>query len=207
MWCGIIQPVSDLRPVVTLAVLLVTGCGAAAGAPAVTSTPRPADAATAVAQAIARTAGFIDVKYDQLNTTTAGTSVSAFSGTIVATKNPARTEVKSAPTSGSGAALDSVEDYSAGTFCTVQPGPRQRLTGQSTDAASVSPFSELQNSVTGWSYASDPGGAPQWHRRDHKEGQPHVWHGDGVQQLRLRHRRHGAGVLRALRMYLLRRRA
>ncbi|MGI8609045.1 MAG: hypothetical protein ACR2MY_07430, partial [Candidatus Dormibacteria bacterium] len=144
---------------------LVTGCGAAAGAPAVTSTPRPADAATAVAQAIARTAGFIDVKYDQLNTTTAGTSVSAFSGTIVATKNPARTEVKSAPTSGSGAALDSVEDYSAGTFCTVQPGPRQRLTGQSTDAASVSPFSELQNSVTGWSYASDPGGAPQWHAR------------------------------------------
>ena len=156
-------------PLVALALLLVAGCAPASGGPTVTSTPRPRDtprdATTAVTQAIARTAGFHDVKYDQVNTTTAGTSVAVFTGTIVATRNPARTEVKSAPRSGSGVALDSVEDFTAGTRCTIQPEPRQRLTGQSMDAAAVSPFTELETSVSGWSFAGEPGGESQLHAR------------------------------------------
>ncbi|MBJ7610059.1 MAG: hypothetical protein JF887_11610 [Candidatus Dormibacteraeota bacterium] len=155
-------------------ILLGAGCGSTAASttsPTVTRTvtpvpgpQRPSDARQAVLEAIARTAGFTDVTYDQANSQTSGGTVTSASGTITATRNPPRTQARTV--AGSGTSIGSIQDLSAGTICTTsQGGLPQRYTGQSTMAETVDPFYDLKADGSAWAYQTDAvvNGQVQWH--------------------------------------------
>lgn len=154
------------------AAVVVAGCGSltASSSSAGNATPtpglaKPASAGQAVSDAIARVAHFTDVTYQQSNIITAGGQSTMSSGTISATANPPRVDIRTQVTSGTAKSFETVEDLGAGTLCTTpQGGTTQRYTAQSTNPAVVDPFYDISSHGSGWHYLDDVtlSGARAW---------------------------------------------